>query len=139
MFVLVLAAALVTAQATAPTVKAPDTPAGRALTEFVDSFNAGGKTRQAWLETRTTIGEETRADVLKMDAQVLEEYGRMAVARILSSSDTKIVAVVRHGTSDVHGHLTIDVDTTPPHKIVNMGLRGATPEEVKGGGGFRFF
>ena len=132
MLSLVLAAAMVTAQA-APTVKTPDTPAGRALTEFVDSFNAGGKTRQTWVETRTTVEEGPRANILKMDAQLLQQYGPMAVARILSSSDTKIVAVVRHDKSDAHGHLTIDVEPAAPHKVTNLGMRGATPEEIKGG------
>ena len=131
MLVLLLTAAMVTAQA-APAVKAPDTPAGRALAEFVESFNAGGNTRQTWLETRTTVQDGPRANILKMDAQLLEQYGPMTVARIVSSSDAKIVAVVRHTKSDAHGHLTIDIDPAAPHKVVNLGMRPATPEEIKG-------
>ena len=133
MLVLVLAAAMVTAQAAAPTVKAPDTPAGRALTEFVDSFNSGGKTRQTWLETRTTVQEGPRANILKMDAQLLQEYGPMTVVRIVSSSPEKVVAIVRHDKSDAHGHLTINVEPAAPHMVVNLQMRGATPEEIKGG------
>ena len=122
---------MVTAQAAAATVKTPDTPAGRALTEFVDSFNSGGKTRQTWLETRTTV--QDRANILKMDARLLQEYGPMTVVRLVSSSPEKVVAIVRHGKSYVHGLLTIDVEPTTPHKVVNLGMRGATPEEIKGG------
>ena len=132
---LVLTVAMVTAQAAtpAPTVKAPDTPAGKALAEFVESFNAGGEKRRAWVETRTTVPEEPRANVLKMDAEVLEEHGPMTIARIVSASDGSIVAIVRHDKSGAHGHLTLEVDTSTPHKVVNMRMRGATPEEVKGG------
>ena len=117
------------------TVKAPDTPAGRALTEFVDSFNAGGKTRQTWLETRTTLEDEPRANILKTDAQLLQKYGPLAVVRIVNSSEESLAAVVRHGTSDMHGYLTIAVEPTAPHKVVNFGMRGARPEEIKGGAG----
>ena len=128
---LILAASVVPRQA--PAVKAPDTPAGRALTEFVKSFNAGGDTRRTWVETRTTIEEEPRANILKMDAEVLQEHGPMTVARILNSSEAKIVAVVRHAKTGAHGHLTLDIEPAAPHKVVNMGIRGATPEEIKGG------
>jgi hypothetical protein len=124
--------ALIPAQAT---VKPPDTPAGRALTEFVTSFNTGGKTRQTWLETRTTVEDEMRANLLEIDAQLLAKYGPMAVLRIISSSDESVVAVVRHGTSDRHAHLTIAVEPAAPHKVVNVGMRPATPEEIKGGAG----
>ena len=136
MFVLalVLAASVLPRQA-APAVKAPDTPAGRALTEFVESFNAGGDKRRTWVETRTTINEEPRANVLKMDAAVLQEHGPMAVARIVDSSDARVVVIVRHPKTGAHGHLTLEVDPAAPHKVVNMGMRGAKPEEIKGGAG----
>jgi hypothetical protein len=133
MFFLVLAAAMVTAQTAAPIVKTPDTPAGRALIEFVDSFNAGGKTRQTWLETRTTVEDGPRANILKTDAQLLQEYGPITVVRIVSSSPEKVVAIVRHGKSDAHGHLTIDVEPAAPHMVVNLQMRGATPDEIRGG------
>jgi len=135
MLSLLLAAALVTAQATTPAVQAPDTPAGRALTEFVDSFNAGGQARQTWVETRTTLAEASRGNILKMDAQVLQQYGPMSLLRVVSSTPEQVVAIVKHGKADAHGHLTIDVEPTAPNKVVNMRMRGATPEEVKGGAG----
>ena len=131
---LILAASVVPRQAM-PAVKAPDTPAGRALTEFVNSFNAGGDTRRTWVETRTTVKEQPRANILKMDAEVLQEHGPMTVARLLSSSEAKVVVIVRHAKTGAHGHLTIDVEPAAPHKVVNMGMRGATPEEIKGGAG----
>lgn len=127
----VLPSAMIPAQVT---IKAPDTPAGRALTEFVDSFNAGGKARQTWLETRTTVGDELRGNILKTDASLLQQYGPMSVVRIVNSSEELLAAVIRHGTSEMHGYLTIAVDPTAPHKVVNIGMRPATPEEIKGGG-----
>ena len=135
MLVLLLAAALLPAQAAAPTVKAPDTPAGRALTEFVESFNAGGDKRRTWLETRTTVAAEPRANILKMDAELLQEYGPIAIARIVKSSPESVVAIVRHDKSGAHGHLTVNVEPAAPHKVVNLIMRGATPEEISGGAG----
>ena len=70
-----------------------------------------------------------------MDARLLREYGPMTVVRIVSSSPEKVVAIVRHGKSDAHGHLTIHVEPTAPHKVVNVGMRGATLEEIKSGRG----
>lgn len=133
MLVLVLAAAMLPAQAATPTAKAPDTPAGRALTEFVESFNAGGDTRRTWVETRTTVEDEPRANILKMDAELLQQHGPITVARIVNSSEAQVVAIVRHAKSGAHGHLTINVEPAAPHKVVNLGMRAATPEEVKGG------
>jgi hypothetical protein len=131
----VLTAAMFPAQGAAPAVKAPDTPAGRALTEFVESFNAGGKTRQTWFEARTTVEDEQRANLLKIDAELLQKYGPLTIVRIDSSSQESVAAVVRHGTSDRHGYLTISVEPKAPHTVANIGLRAAKPEEIKGGPG----
>ena len=114
----VLTAAMIPRRA-APPVKAPDTPAGRALTEFVSSFNAGSKTRQAWLETRTTIGEGRAPALSRSDAQMLQTYGPLTVVRIPKSAQESVAAVVRHGTRDRHGYLTIAVEPTAPFKVVN--------------------
>jgi hypothetical protein len=127
--------AMLPAQAATPAVTLPETPAGRALGEFVDSFNAGGKTRQTWLETRTTVEDEPRANMLELDAQLLQKYGPLKVVRIVNSSQQLVAAVIRHGTSDLHGYLTISVEPAAPHKVVDLGLRAATPEEIKGSAG----
>jgi hypothetical protein len=121
-------------QDAAPAVKGPDTPAGRALNEFVASFNAGGEKRQTWLETRTTLEAEPRGNIVTIDAQLLQKYGPLSVVRIVKSSPASVEAVIRHGTSDRYGYLTIDAETTEPFKVVNFGLRAATPEEIKGDG-----
>src|SRR5687767_707182 len=110
----------------------PDTPAGKGLKEFVASFNAGGDKRRAWVEERTTMPKDNAAGILKQDAQVLAEYGEMTIVRVVSSSATNIVAILRHAKNDAHGHLTLEIDAAAPYKITNMQLRGATPEEIKG-------
>lgn len=116
----------------AAAVAVPDTPAGKGLKEFVASFNAGGDKRRAWLEERTTMAKEGAANILQQDAQFLAEYGEMAIVRLVSSSATNIVAIVRHAKNGAHGHLTLEIDSAAPDKITNMQLRGATPEEIKG-------
>ena len=128
--VLILAAAMVPAKV--PTVKPPDTPAGRALTEFVQSFNAGSETRRKWVETRTTVHDAPRADILKSDEKLLQNYGRISVARIVNSSPASVVAIVRHARSGAHGYLTINVEPAAPHKVVNLGMRAARPDEIRG-------
>jgi hypothetical protein len=116
----------------AAAVSVPDTPPGKGLKEFVASFNAGGDKRSAWIEERTTMAKDNAAGILKQDAQVLSEYGEMTIVRVVSSSATNIVAILRHAKNGAHGHLTLEVDAAAPYKITNMQLRGATPEEIKG-------
>ena len=116
----------------AAAVAVPDTPAGKGLKEFVASFNAGGDKRRAWVEERTTMGKDGAAGILKQDAQFLAEYGEMTIVRVVSSSATNIMAILRHAKNGAHGHLTLEIDSAAPYKITNMQLRGATPEEIKG-------
>ena len=112
-------------------VKVPDTPAGKALSEFVSSFNDGGDKRKAWLQTRTTLDPEQSEGILKQDTDFLAQHGPVTVVKVPQSSATNIQAIIRHAKSGAHGHLTIDVEAASPHKITNMQLRGATPEEIK--------
>jgi len=116
----------------AAAVAIPDTPAGKGLKEFVASFNAGGDKRRAWVEERTTMGKEGATGILEQDAQFLAEFGEMTIVRVVSSSATNIVAILRHAKNGAHGHLTLEIDAAAPYKITNMQLRGATPEEIKG-------
>ncbi len=113
-------------------VAVPDTAAGKALSEFVESFNAGGDKRRAWVEERTTIGKDGAAGILQQDAEFLKQHGAMTIVRVPSSSAGTITAIVRHAKTGAHGHLTLNVETSAPYKITNMQLRGATPEEIKG-------
>lgn len=112
-------------------VKVPDTPAGRGLKEFVESFNDGGDKRKAWVESRTTVGKENAADILQLDASLLAEHGKVTVVRVPKASDTSIEAILRHEKSGAHGHLTLEVEAAAPFTITNMQLRPASPEEIK--------
>lgn len=115
-------------------VTVPDTPTGRALSGFVSSFNAGGAERQSWLKESTTLDAEDAASIYEQDVEVLREHGAMTAVRLPAASQTPttIVAIVRHATTGVHGHLTIEVQAEGPYKVTNMTLRGATPEEIDG-------
>lgn len=113
-------------------VTVPDTPAGRGLKEFVASFNAGGVERKTWVTTRTTVDADNAADILQQDAAFLEEHGPVTIVRVPTSSATMITAVIRHAKSGAHGHLTLEAAADAPHKITNMQLRPATPEEISG-------
>ena len=111
----------------------PDTKAGKALTDFIASFNAGGDKRKAFIEERTTIPKETHANILAQDAKFLQTNGAMTLVRVPSSSGDNITAILRFATGGLHVHLTLGLDPAAPDKIATMRLRPATPEEVKGG------
>ena len=120
------------AAAAASPVTLPDTAAGRSLGEFVASFNAGGEKRRAFLEGRTTLNKEQAAGILGQDAEILGEHGPVQVVRIPTQGATALTAILRHEKSGAHGHLTLDIEADAPHRVSNMQLRAATPEEVKG-------
>ena len=114
----------------------PDTHAGKALKDFIESFNAGGDKRKAFIEERTTIPKEAHASILGQDAKFLQTNGAMSLVRVPSSSGDTITAILRFATSGMHVHLTLGLDTAAPDKISTMRLRPATPEEIKGGSPF---
>lgn len=120
------------AAAAAPAVAVPDTAAGRALQEFVASFNAGGDKRRAWLKERTTLETGAADEIFTQDTGVLGKHGAMTIIRVVDPAANTISAIVRHATTGMHGHLTIEVQPEAPNKVANMQLRGATPEEIKG-------
>ena len=111
----------------------PDTKSGKALTDFIESFNAGGDKRKAFIEERTTIPKETHANILGQDAKFLQTNGAMTLVRVPSSSGDNITAILRFATGGLHIHLTLWLDTAAPDKVANMRLRPAAPEEIKGG------
>ena len=115
-------------------VTVPDTPAGRGLQGFITTFNAGGDERQAWLQGNTTMTAEDAAGIFQQDVEVLKAHGPMTIVRLPQEAQapTTIAAIVRHAKSGFHGHLTIEVEADAPHKVSNMQLRGATPEEIDG-------
>jgi hypothetical protein len=129
----VLFGSVAAATQTPATPVVPDTKAGKALTDFIESFNAGGEKRKAFLDERTTIAKETHANILGQDAKFLQTNGAMTLVRVPSSSADNITAILRFATGDLHVHLTLGLDTAVPDKISTMRLRPATPEEIKGG------
>ena len=111
----------------------PPTKAGKALTDFIESFNAGGDKRKAFLEERTTIAKEGHANILGQDAKFLQANGTMTLVRVPSSSGDTITAILRFATGGLHVHLTLGLNTAAPDKVATMRMRPATPEEIKGG------
>ena len=132
---LLIVATLLFTQAPAAPAPAtvPDTPAGRGLTEFVASFNAGGTERRTWVTTRTTVPTEAANNILEQDAAILEKYGAMTIVRVLpAATATSISAILRHATSGAHAVLLLEASADAPHKITNLRLRPATPDEIGG-------
>lgn len=115
-------------------VTVPDTPAGRGLQGFVSSFNEGGDKRRDWLATATTMEAGNASNLFEQDVQLLQQIGPMTIVRVQekSATATSIVAIVHHAKGGMHGHLTIEVEAEAPHKVSNIELRAATPEEIKG-------
>ena len=129
---LLTVATLLLVQTPAAPVTVLDTPAGRGLKEFVASFNAGGAERRTWVTTRTTMDADNAAGILEQDAAILEEHGAFTIVRLVDATPTKVTAIMRHAKSGVHAHFMIEASADAPHKITNMQLRPATPEEVGG-------
>jgi hypothetical protein len=124
--------AVVTLLLTQAPVTVPDTPAGRGLNEFITSFNAGGAERRTWVTGRTTVNADAAANILELDASLLEEHGAMSIVRLPSATATQLTVIVRHAKSGAHAHLTLEASADAPFKVTNLQLRPATPEEIAG-------
>lgn len=131
---LVAAAAvlLVTISASAQTpVTAPDSPAGKALTKWIETFNKGGAIREAYLREDTTLDASQQKEIHQVDTQLLAEQGAVTLVKVTPESATRIVGIIKHAKSGLQGRLEIEADVKAPHKVLDMNLRGATEADLK--------
>ena len=103
-----------------------DTPAGRALAEWLAVYNLGdADSAEAFAARRYTAAElrdRPAADIARGQRLWRMNYGRMTIARVDSSAPHTIEALVREEGVDAFGKVFVEVDTARPHGIGGVWL-----------------
>lgn len=125
MFILALATSVASPTPGPPTV--PDTPAGQALTSWLQTFDSGDRT------TYFNFLKSKYPSILKNiddDMQFQRATGGFDVKEIETSAPTKLTAIVEDRFNEQFGMLTLTTENVEPYRILNLELRAiATPGE----------
>src|SRR5262245_19952121 len=112
---------------------APDTPAGKVFTKWLEAFNRGDRAEfQQFLEKYWP----SRLSRLDQEMEFRSKTGGFEVVRVESSAATILTGIVK-GRADSHqARVNCEVEPQEPHRIVRLGLRiimendSPTPERV---------
>ncbi|SRR6266567_1084311 len=98
----------------------PDTPAGHQGAAWLEVFNTGDREiYRDFLQKNFP----SRAEHVDQEMGFREMTGGFELRRVEESTPTKLVALVQERRSDQFARLTVEVEATEPHHIVNMDLR----------------
>ena len=108
------------------TIRAPETPAGRALEDWLRVYNLENlDSSRVFAEAAYTATElaQRSADLIARGQRLwLMNYGVMRLVSIDSSATHAIEATVHEALTDAFGKIFIEVDSTPPHRISGVWL-----------------
>jgi D-alanyl-D-alanine carboxypeptidase len=114
---ILLIAALAAAHAQ---VQAPDTPAGRQFSRWLEVFNRGE--RSALLEFFSANLPE-RVEHIDDALDFRKNTGGFDLRKIEESTPTKLVGVVQERGGSNFARFRIEVDAAEPHRILDLGLQ----------------
>ncbi len=118
---------LVVALAVAPAPPVPTTPAGQAFIAWQAAFNSGD--REVY---RKFVLAMFPSDLKHLDDEMdfRQQTGGFDLKKIVDSTPTKLDVVVEDRLNEIFAHLTVQVEVSPPHRIVALGLMQiSTPPE----------
>ena len=100
-------------------VKVPDTPAGQQFAAWLEVFNRGD--REAFKEFLEKNYPSHRQPVDQAMA-FREMTGGFELRKVETATSDKQVALLQERNSDQFARLTLEVESSEPHKIVSLGL-----------------
>src|SRR5687768_9466769 len=108
------------------TVELPSTPAGSALTAWLEAYNTGDSVRIAATLARLYTAEAlVRRSAAERAGGVMgwrSEYGGFELARIDSVQNAMVVVTVRESLTRGFGMLFVEVDSARPAKVTGVSL-----------------
>jgi len=114
-------------------VKLPETPAGRRLSAFVSAFNTGElKSMRDFHESNDSQGVLARGveGMLEQDERMQQEFGTLAVRKILDSGEHAIEAVLQ-AKNGQWVKMRVEVEPQAPNKIIGIRLGPSEPADQK--------
>jgi CubicO group peptidase (beta-lactamase class C family) len=119
-FVAILFTVALAVAGAAPSVPAiPNTPAGRALSAWLSAFDSGD--RQQLLQFLQKYSP-ARAKRIDDEMGFRRMTGGFDLRKIVSSTPTKITALVQEHISDTFARLELTLDDKPPYRVKSLGL-----------------
>lgn len=104
--------------------EAAKTPAEKALHAWVDSFNTHDvAARKEFLKKSSALPEAQIEKFAEMDVEFRGKHGEFEIVKVVESTDTRVIADLRHKGSGVSPTVEIEVEAAAPHRIVNVGLK----------------
>lgn len=100
--------------------QAPETPAGRQLAAWLAVFNDGNRDSLRVFLERNYPARAPRADEM---SSFRDRTGGFSYVRTVESTPTRVVAWLQERASDQIATATLVVDSTPPWRIVDLGIR----------------
>ena len=116
----------------------PDIPVGKRLKEIVTLINEGS--RQKWKDYMEKNFTQKFIEIAPMDrhlgvfSETCDYFGRLEYKSFdqIKSTDFKFIAFLWSPSIESWLKLSPEVEETPPHKIITLGLNyGSTPPDVE--------
>lgn len=103
---------------------APKTPAAKALDAWIKSYNADDlAARKEYMKKNTLLTQAQIDEHAPMDIEFRETEGALEIVKVESSTETEIVAQLRHSKSGASPTVRLEVEAAAPHRIKRMSLR----------------
>ena len=97
----------------------PETPAGQQAATWLQTFNSGDREKlHDFLEKNLP----DRAEHMDQEMGFRRSTGGFDLKKIEESTPSKLVALVQERNSDQMGRLSIQVDSSGPHRVTNLDL-----------------
>ena len=120
----VLLALLAVSAAHAQETKSPDTPAGRALTEWLEAFNSGDRDRIAAYQERYRVQGPPTDAMLQFHAKT----GGFDLLSVTKSEPLHIEFIVKERNSATRASGMLDVTASDPPKVTGPMLNALPPD-----------
>jgi hypothetical protein len=98
----------------------PNTPAGHQATVWLQAFNSGDREQ---LHDFRQKNLPDRAQHMDEEMRFRAVTGGFDLKKLEEITPTKVVALVQERNSEQIGRLTLDVDSSEPHRITSLDLR----------------
>jgi D-alanyl-D-alanine carboxypeptidase len=104
----------------------PNTPAAKQLQAWLAAFDSGDRaTIQAFVAK--SMPEGTGPDFADQTIQMRDQFGGLDFQKVEESTEVRIVAIAQTRLSGERIRMTVEVDSTEPHRISSIFLQPASP------------
>jgi hypothetical protein len=106
----------------------PDTPAAKQLQAWLAAFDSSDRaTIKAFVAK--SMPEGTGPDFADQTIQMRDQFGGLDFQKVEESTDVRFVTIAQTRLGGERIRMTVEVDSTEPHRIISIFLQPASPPE----------